>query len=73
MPSFRGTKKKKEENSYSFDKFDKIQRCMELPHLFTEHFRTHHIPDRASLIAQGVKNPSAMQETPDQFLGRKDP
>ena len=27
----------------------------------------------ASLIAQLVKNPPAMQETPLQFLGREDP
>ena len=27
----------------------------------------------ASLIAQLVKNPPAMQETPVQFLGREDP
>ena len=64
---------KKKENSYYFDKFDKIQRCMQLPHLFREHFKTHHIPDRASLIAQLVKNPPAMQETPVRFLGQEDP
>ena len=28
---------------------------------------------QASLIAQLVKNPPAMQETPVQFLGQKDP
>ena len=28
---------------------------------------------RASLVAQLVKNPPAMQETPVQFLGREDP
>ena len=28
---------------------------------------------RASLIAQLVKNPPAMQETPVQFLGQEDP
>ena len=28
---------------------------------------------QASLIAQLVKNPPAMQETPVQFLGREDP
>ena len=27
----------------------------------------------ASLVAQLVKNPPAMQETPVQFLGREDP
>ena len=27
----------------------------------------------ASLVAQLVKNPPAMQETPAQFLGREDP
>ena len=27
----------------------------------------------ASLIAQLIKNPPAMQETPVQFLGREDP
>jgi len=29
--------------------------------------------NRASLIAQLVKNPPAMQETPVQFLGQEDP
>ena len=29
--------------------------------------------ERASLIAQLVKNPPAMQETPVQFLGSADP
>ena len=29
--------------------------------------------DEASLIAQLVKNPPAMQETPVRFLGREDP
>ena len=29
--------------------------------------------NKASLIAQLVKNPPAMQETPDRFLGQKDP
>ena len=72
LPSFQRYQKKKE-NSYCFDKFDKIQRCMQLPHLFREHFKTYHIPDRASLIAQLVKNPPAMQETPVQFLGWEDP
>ena len=28
---------------------------------------------RASLVAQWVKNPTAMQETRDWFLGREDP
>ena len=28
---------------------------------------------RASLLAQLVKNPPAMQQTPVQFLGREDP
>ena len=28
---------------------------------------------RASLIAKLVKNPPAVQETPDQFLGQEDP
>ena len=28
---------------------------------------------RASLIAQLVKNPSVMQETPVRFLGQEDP
>jgi len=27
----------------------------------------------ASLIAQSIKNPPAMQETPAQFLGGEDP
>ena len=30
-------------------------------------------PPGASLIAQLVKNPPAMQETPVQFLGQEDP
>ena len=28
---------------------------------------------RASLLAQVIKNPPAMQETPVQFVGREDP
>ena len=32
-----------------------------------------HPSKRASLIAQLVKNPSAMQETPVRFLGWEDP
>ena len=32
----------------------------------------HKLPWRASLIAQLVKNPPAMQETLVQFLGRED-
>lgn len=35
----------REKNSYSFGNSDKIQRCMQLPHLFREHFRTYNIPD----------------------------
>ena len=31
------------------------------------------LPDRASLVAQLVKNLPAMQEIPVQFLGREDP
>ena len=34
---------------------------------------THLSLPRASLIAQLVKNPPAMQETPVQFLGPEDP
>ena len=30
-------------------------------------------PVRAFLVAQLVKNPPAMQETPGQFLGQEDP
>ena len=33
----------------------------------------YHTHDRASLIAQLVKNPPAVQETPVQFMGREDP
>ena len=33
----------------------------------------HSRGDRASLIAQLVKNPPAVQESPVQFLGREDP
>lgn len=33
----------------------------------------YHTHDRASLIAQLVKNPPAMQETPVQFMGQEDP
>ena len=39
------------------------------PRLLVSHSRG----DRASLIAQLVKNPSAVQESPVQFLGREDP
>ena len=35
------------------------------------HYYQH--PCIHSMIAQLVKNPSAMQETPVRFLGRKDP
>ena len=31
------------------------------------------LPDGASLMAQRVKNPPAVQETPVQFLGWEDP
>ena len=41
--------------------FSKAGICMHLPEI------------RASLIAQLVKNPPAMQENPVQFLGQKDP
>ena len=40
---------------------------------YTEHFNTYRkVNDWASLIAQLVKNPPAMQETPVQFLGQED-
>ena len=41
--------------------FPKAGICMHLPEIW------------ASLIAQLVKNPPAMQETPVQFLGQEDP
>ena len=41
--------------------FSKAGICMHLPEI------------QASLIAQLVKNPPAMQENPVQFLGQKDP
>ena len=34
---------------------------------------THIYTHRASLVAQLVKNPPAMEETPVQFLGQEDP
>ena len=37
------------------------------------HFLFQDLPDRASLIAQLVKNPPAMQETPVRILGQEDP
>ena len=37
------------------------------------HFIYLKLNTRASLVAQLVKNPSAMQETPVLFLGREDP
>ena len=37
------------------------------------HFLFQDLPDRASLIAQLVKNPPAMQETPVRVLGQEDP
>ena len=40
---------------------------------FPSFLRLNNIPLSASLVAQLVKNPPAMQETPVQFLGRKDP
>ena len=33
----------------------------------------HYVQNRASLVAQLVKNLPAIQETPVQFLGREDP
>ena len=55
-------------------------------HLYLEHIYTKNLPVymkfiwngvlcvlRASLIAQLVKNPPAMQKTLVQFLGREDP
>ena len=35
--------------------------------------KSDYTPVRASLVAQLVKNPPAVQETPVQFLGREDP
>ena len=37
------------------------------------HYENNHYITRASLIAQLVKNPPAMQETPDRLLGQEDP
>ena len=37
------------------------------------HNENNHYITRASLIAQLVKNPPAMQETPDQLLGQEKP
>ena len=37
------------------------------------HICQHHEMERASLVAQLIKNLSAMQETPVQFLGQEDP
>lgn len=42
LPSLGGTER---EESYSFGNSDKIQKCMQLPHLFREHFRTYNILD----------------------------
>ena len=36
-------------------------------------FFLHYLMQRASLIAQLVKNPPVMQEIPVQFLGQEDP
>ena len=36
-------------------------------------FNLDYYPIRASLVAQLVKNPPAMQETPVQFPGQEDP
>ena len=38
-----------------------------------EYRHYHHHPCIHSMIAQLVKNPSAMKETPVRFLGREDP
>ena len=40
---------------------------------FPSFLRLNNIPLSASLVAQLVKNPPAMQETLVQFLGREDP
>ena len=37
------------------------------------YFLNPSLTQRASLIAQLVKNPPAMQETPVRFLGQEDP
>ena len=44
-----------------------------LSNAFVHLLRRHGISFRASLIAQLVKNPPAMQETPVRFLGQEDP
>ena len=36
-------------------------------------FNLDYYPIRASLVAQQVKNPPALQETPVQFPGQEDP
>ena len=36
-------------------------------------FAKYHRREKYTLIAQLVKNPPAMQETPVQFLGQEDP
>ena len=41
--------------------------------LFSSPITPFHISFWASLIAQLVKNPTALQETPVQFLGWEDP
>ena len=41
--------------------------------LFLEQINSPHSTDEASIIAQLVKNPPAMQETLVRFLGREDP
>ena len=37
-----------------------------------QHLNLYMVKSGASLVAQLVKNPPAMQETPVQFLGRED-
>ena len=47
--------------------------CVHLIYVMDNYLlNTYYVPDRASLIAQLVKNLPAMQETPVQFLGQED-
>lgn len=63
LPSLGGTER---EESYSFGNSDKIQKCMQLPHLFREHFRTYNILD--SILNSGEMKINKHSPCPQRIL-----
>ena len=66
------TKTKKELKQSNNLKFESKYLCFEISYLWEEYLAGSLIFNRASLIAQLVKNLPAMQETPVQFPGQED-